>query len=63
MTNMKQYRQPPTVSLTFVNDKLPFFGILCQSSFCSQFLGFVFFSASSSRVESTYTTVFFEFPV
>ena len=34
--------QPPTVSLTFVN-KIPFFGILCQSSFWSQFLGFVLF--------------------
>ena len=29
----KQCRQPPTVSLTFVNDKTPFFSILCQSSF------------------------------
>ena len=34
-------RQPPTVSLTSVNDKIPFFGIICQSSFRSQFLGFI----------------------
>ena len=43
ITCTKQCRQPPTVSLTFVRDKIPFFGILCQSSFWSPFLGFVLF--------------------
>ena len=47
------------VSLTFVNDKIPFVGILCQSSFWSQFLGFVLLCVSFE--ESTWTTVFFWF--
>ena len=41
LTSSKPCCQPPTVSLTFVNDKIPFFGISCQSSFWSQFLGFI----------------------
>ena len=44
LTCTKQCRQPPTVSLTFVNDKIPFFGIL--SSFWSQFLGFIHLGVS-----------------
>ena len=31
--NTNQCRQSPTISLTFVKDKIPFFDILCQSSF------------------------------
>ena len=31
----------PVFSLTFVNDKIPFFGILCQSSLWRQSLGFI----------------------
>ena len=41
LTCSKPSHQPPTVSLTFPNDKIPFFGILSQSSFISQFLGFI----------------------
>ena len=34
MTDLHEaMHQPPTVSLTSVNDKIPFFDILCQSSF------------------------------
>ena len=40
---MKQCRQPAIVSLIFANDEISFFGILCHSSFWSQFLGFVLF--------------------
>ena len=40
-TCSKPCRRLPTVNLTFVNDKIPFFSILCQSSFWSQFLEFI----------------------
>ena len=35
LTCSKLCRQPPAFSLNFVNDKIPFFDILCQSSFRS----------------------------
>ena len=35
------WRQSPRVSLTFDNDNISFFGILCQSLFRSQFLRFI----------------------
>ena len=35
------FSQPPTISLTVVNEKILFFGILCQNSFRCQFLGFI----------------------
>ena len=38
------------VSLTFVYDKIPFFGILCQSSFRSQFLVFILLGVSLCRI-------------
>ena len=40
LTCSKQCRQLSTVSLTFVNDKIPFFGVLRQS-FLNRFLGFI----------------------
>ena len=40
-------------NLSYAPRKIPFFGILCQSSFGSQFLGFVLFSVSPSCLEST----------
>ena len=43
LTRSKPCCQLPTLSLTYVNNKIPFIGILCQSSFRSQFLGFILF--------------------
>ena len=43
LTCSKLCRQLPNVGLTLINDEIPFFRVLCQSSFLSLVFGFVLF--------------------